>query len=44
MIIEDLAHNKPITDQKLKELIGHTPKEVMAGALLGIVVANIMVR
>ena len=44
MIIEDLAHNKPITDEKLKELIGHTPKEVMAGALLGIVVANIMVR
>ncbi|MEA4849175.1 MAG: divergent PAP2 family protein [Clostridiaceae bacterium] len=42
-IIEDLAHNKPITDEKLKELIGHTPKEVMAGAILGIVVANIMV-
>ena len=42
-IIEDLAHNKPITDQKLKELIGHTPKEVMAGAILGILIANIMV-
>lgn len=44
MIIEDLAHNKPITDEKLKELIGHTPKEVIAGAVLGIAVANIMVR
>lgn len=44
MIIEDLAHNKPITDEKLKELIGHTPKEVIAGAALGIAVANIMVR
>lgn len=44
MIIEDLAHNKPITDEKLKELIGHTPKEVIAGAVLGIAIANIMVR
>ncbi|MDD4503489.1 MAG: divergent PAP2 family protein [Clostridiaceae bacterium] len=43
IIIEDLAHNKPITDEKLKELIGHTPKEVVAGAILGIVIANIMV-
>ena len=43
-IIEDLAHNKPITDEKLKELIGHTPKEVVVGAILGIAVANIMAR
>lgn len=43
IIIEDLAHNKPITDEKLKELIGHTPKEVVAGAVLGILIANIMV-
>lgn len=43
MIIEDIAHNKPLANEKLKELIGHTPKEVVAGALLGILIANIIV-
>ncbi len=27
------------TDKRLKELLGHTPKEVFAGAVLGIVIA-----
>lgn len=27
------------TDKRLKELLGHTPKEVFAGGLLGIVIA-----
>jgi acid phosphatase family membrane protein YuiD len=44
IIIEDLAHNKPIANEKLKELIGHTPKEVVAGAVLGILVANMMIK
>ncbi|MHB1391756.1 MAG: divergent PAP2 family protein [Clostridia bacterium] len=43
IIIEDLAHNKPIANERLKELIGHTPKEVLAGAVLGIFIGNIMV-
>ena len=43
IIIEDLAHNKPLENEKLKELIGHTPKEVLAGAILGIVIGNLMV-
>ena len=42
IIIEDLAQHKPLGEEKLKELIGHTPKEVLAGALLGIIVANIL--
>lgn len=29
------------TDKRLKELLGHTPKEVFAGAVLGIVIALI---
>ncbi|MGI5875571.1 MAG: divergent PAP2 family protein [Dethiobacteria bacterium] len=33
MIIEEL--NKPITDHRLKELLGHTPTQVLAGSLLG---------
>ena len=29
------------TDKKLKELLGHTPMEVVAGAILGILIAII---
>lgn len=29
------------TDKRLKELLGHTPKEVFAGAILGIIIALI---
>ena len=31
----DFAH----TDQRLKELLGHTPKEVFVGAILGVLIA-----
>ena len=44
MIIDDLAHHKHLGNERLKELIGHTPKEVFAGAALGIIIANIMIR
>jgi uncharacterized protein len=43
MIIDDLAHHKPLANERLKELLGHTPKEVMAGAVLGIVIAQLMI-
>ncbi|KAK3037316.1 hypothetical protein RJ639_032078 [Escallonia herrerae] len=39
MIVEDLFQGHPISQRKLKELLGHTPIQVCAGALLGIVVA-----
>ncbi|KNA18164.1 hypothetical protein SOVF_073440 [Spinacia oleracea] len=38
-IIEDLFQGHPISERKLKELLGHTPSQVFAGALLGIAVA-----
>lgn len=41
-ILEDLHDKKPIKQEKLKELIGHTQKQVFAGALLGILVGFIM--
>ncbi|MEF9991102.1 MAG: divergent PAP2 family protein [Romboutsia sp.] len=41
-IVDDIHHGKHIEQQKLKELIGHTPIEVWAGAILGVVVALIM--
>jgi uncharacterized protein len=43
MIIDDLAHHKPLGNERLKEPLGHTPKEVLAGALLGILIAQLMI-
>lgn len=43
MIIDDLTHHKPLGNKRLKELLGHTPKEVFAGAILGIIIAQFMI-
>lgn len=47
-MIEDLhkkkgKREKNVTEQRLKELVGHTPIEVFAGALLGVVVAYLLI-
>ncbi|KAJ9681168.1 hypothetical protein PVL29_020183 [Vitis rotundifolia] len=41
MIVEDLFKGHPISQRKLKEILGHTPSQVLAGAVLGIVIACI---
>jgi acid phosphatase family membrane protein YuiD len=41
-IVEDLFHQEGLKEERLRELIGHTPIEVIAGALLGVLVAIIM--
>lgn len=41
-IIKNLYQHKKIQEAKLKEFVGHTPKEVFAGALLGIITAHLM--
>ncbi len=38
-ILDDLHHKKPIEQKRLKELVGHTPKEVLFGAVLGVITA-----
>mgnify|MGYP005863200629 CR=1 FL=1 len=38
-IINDIYRGTQISQERLKELIGHTPFEVLIGALLGIVIA-----
>lgn len=38
-IIDDIYLNKGIREERLKELIGHTPFQVIVGALLGVVLA-----
>lgn len=40
-IINDIQEHK-FREDKLKELIGHTPKEVIAGGILGVAVAFLM--
>ncbi len=42
IIVEDMFKSHKIAEKRLKELLGHTPFEVFAGGLLGIVVALIM--
>lgn len=42
-MLDDLHHGKHIQQDKLKELIGHTPKEVYFGAILGIITALVLV-
>ena len=36
-IIDELFQGHPISETHLRELLGHTPVEVLAGAILGIV-------
>ena len=37
-IMEDFYSSKPFAQQKLRELLGHTPVQVVVGALLGLLV------
>ena len=41
-IVDDFFHVKFDQHKKLKELVGHTPKEVLFGALLGIIIGIVM--
>ena len=41
-ILKDfLLNGKQISDEELKELVGHTPLEVLCGMILGLVVAGV---
>lgn len=37
-IMEDIQHKKKVEEDRLKELVGHTPIEVLAGTIIGITV------
>jgi acid phosphatase family membrane protein YuiD len=39
ILIEELFSGQPISEKQLKEVIGHTPTEVIAGVLLGLATA-----
>ncbi|MBI4670847.1 MAG: divergent PAP2 family protein [Chloroflexi bacterium] len=41
-MIDELFQGHPISDVKLRELLGHTPIEVFAGMVVGIIVAYLV--
>ena len=42
-MIRDLASGHPLKQEQLREVLGHTPMEVVGGLFLGIVIAQIWV-
>ena len=39
LMITELLSGHPISDRRLKEVLGHTPRQVVVGSLLGILMA-----
>lgn len=40
VLFDELLHGHPISDKDLREVLGHTPLEVVGGILLGLIVAT----
>jgi hypothetical protein len=38
-IVDDLYESRPVGQKRLKELLGHTPVQVLVGAFLGVGIA-----
>ncbi|KAG7671951.1 hypothetical protein Ndes2526B_g07112 [Nannochloris sp. 'desiccata'] len=43
-VVEDLLEGHPVSERKLKEVLGHTPRQVLCGAVLGILVGLVCPR
>lgn len=43
-MIDDFFHERGLQPKRLRELIGHTPREVLAGAVVGIAVGLFFTR
>jgi acid phosphatase family membrane protein YuiD len=41
-MIDDLASGHPLKGEQLREVLGHTPLEALAGVLLGLVIAQLV--
>lgn len=41
-LVEDLVHMRGVQEARLRELLGHTPMEVLVGAVLGIAVGLLL--
>jgi hypothetical protein len=44
LMIDELLTGHPLAEKELKEVLGHTPREVVGGVLLGVFVAVGMMR
>jgi hypothetical protein len=44
LMIDELLTGHPLAEKELKEVLGHTPREVVGGGLLGMVMAYLVVR
>jgi hypothetical protein len=42
IMIEDVFHERQFHEERLRELIGHTPIQVIAGAIIGIVIGVLL--
>jgi acid phosphatase family membrane protein YuiD len=40
VLFDELLHGHPISERDLREMLGHTPLEVLGGILLGLIVAT----
>ena len=40
VLFDELLHGHPVSDKDLREVLGHTPLEVIGGILLGLIVAT----
>ena len=43
-MLDELYEKGEVPEKRLKELLGHTPFEVFAGAFVGIVIASVFCR
>jgi len=39
ILVEELFHGRPIPQERLIEVLGHTPRQVLGGMALGVVIA-----
>jgi acid phosphatase family membrane protein YuiD len=44
LMIDELLTGHPLAERELKEVLGHTPREVLGGIALGILVSVLMLR
>ena len=44
LMIDELLTGHPLAEKELKEVLGHTPREVVGGVLLGLVVSYVVMR
>ena len=44
LMISELLTGHPLAEKELKEVLGHTPREVLGGIIMGMVVAFLMLR